>query len=125
MIVIEISSFQLDTIEKFRPRIGIILNISEDHLDRYENMEAYALSKANMFKNQGETDIAILNQLDKEILDKTKKVKSKVLYFNSLSETGALIEKDEIQFRTENANFSVETKDKGVQAVPCQIRLEN
>ncbi len=64
-IVLEISSFQLETIIDFKPFIGIILNITEDHLDRYKSMQDYAEAKANIFKNQSKEDFIILNNEDK------------------------------------------------------------
>jgi len=64
--VLEVSSFQLDHIDKFRPRISVILNITSDHMDRYDHsMEKYASSKARVFKNQRSDDILIYN-LDDE-----------------------------------------------------------
>ncbi len=51
-IVAEISSFQLDTIEHFRPEVGLLLNITEDHLDRYDDFEHYVQSKGRLFENQ-------------------------------------------------------------------------
>jgi UDP-N-acetylmuramoylalanine--D-glutamate ligase len=59
--VVEVSSFQLDTMTVFRPRVAILLNISPDHLDRYPNYEAYVHSKLSIFKNQGPGDWAVLN----------------------------------------------------------------
>jgi len=63
-VVLEVSSFQLDTIEKFSPLISIILNISPDHLDRYPSYEAYVRSKLGIFKNQGPGQYVILNDED-------------------------------------------------------------
>ena len=60
-IVAEISSFQLDTIDTFRPRISVLLNIAVDHLDRYPSFDAYAASKLRIFKNQQPSDLAVLN----------------------------------------------------------------
>ena len=60
-IVAEVSSFQLDTIERFSPHVGVLLNITEDHLDRYESFEAYQASKARVFENQSRSDFAVLN----------------------------------------------------------------
>ena len=59
--VVEVSSFQLDTMEGFSPLVALLLNISPDHLDRYPNYEAYVQSKLKIFKNQGAGDFAILN----------------------------------------------------------------
>lgn len=63
-LVVEVSSFQLDTADTFRPRIGVLLNIAEDHLDRYPDMAAYAASKARLFRRQGSEDTAVLNGSD-------------------------------------------------------------
>jgi len=60
-LVLEVSSFQLDTIETFAPFISIILNISPDHLDRYTDFEAYVRSKLRIYENQGRGDYLILN----------------------------------------------------------------
>ena len=60
--IIEVSSFQLENIEKFHPNIGIITNIGIDHLDRYGNQESYAAAKMKLFKNFERDDTAILNK---------------------------------------------------------------
>ncbi len=63
-IVAELSSFQLEGTEKFKPRISAILNISEDHMDRHGTLEGYLEAKKNIFKNQGEDDFCVLNNDD-------------------------------------------------------------
>jgi UDP-N-acetylmuramoylalanine--D-glutamate ligase len=65
--VVEVSSFQLDTMEKFCPMISILLNISPDHLDRYPDYEAYVQSKLKIFQNQGPGTYAILNDDDEKL----------------------------------------------------------
>ena len=60
-LVVEVSSFQLDTMDEFHPRIGCLLNISEDHLDRYPDFTAYAAAKWRLFRHQTADDTAILN----------------------------------------------------------------
>ncbi len=60
-VVAEVSSFQLDTIDAFRPRVAVLLNITEDHLDRYSSFGSYAASKAGIFENQISTDFAVVN----------------------------------------------------------------
>src|SRR4029434_7507173 len=62
--VIEVSSFQLDAIVNFRPKVAALLNITPDHLDRYPDFAGYRKSKFRIFKNQSETDIAVLNRDD-------------------------------------------------------------
>ncbi len=62
--VAEVSSFQLELIDKFRPDIGLLLNITPDHLDRHASLESYGRAKARIFENQVESDAAILNADD-------------------------------------------------------------
>ncbi|MBI9084803.1 MAG: UDP-N-acetylmuramoyl-L-alanine--D-glutamate ligase [Desulfobacterales bacterium] len=66
-VVAEVSSFQLDTMERFKPAVAVLLNITEDHLDRYADFEAYAASKARIFMNQTRTDTAVFNAGDPRI----------------------------------------------------------
>jgi UDP-N-acetylmuramoylalanine--D-glutamate ligase len=63
--VLEVSSFQLETIETFRPQVAAILNVTPDHLDRHEDMQAYVETKGRIFENQGPEDAALLNVADK------------------------------------------------------------
>ena len=62
--VVEVSSFQLDHIDTFRPKVSVLLNITPDHLDRYENYQAYINSKFRIFLNQGPKDFAVYNYDD-------------------------------------------------------------
>jgi UDP-N-acetylmuramoylalanine--D-glutamate ligase len=64
ILVVEVSSFQLQYIESFHPRVGVILNITPDHLDRHRTMEAYAGAKARLLMNQTTADTAVLNHDD-------------------------------------------------------------
>ena len=63
-VLVEVSSFQLDTIETFNPYVSLILNITPDHLDRYENYDAYVRSKLRITQNQGEGRYAVINDDD-------------------------------------------------------------
>lgn len=67
-IVIELSSFQLETLTSFRPRYSILLNISADHLDRYPDMRTYVEAKKRIFMNQETSDYMILNADDESVL---------------------------------------------------------
>lgn len=100
--VAEVSSFQLETIEKFRPEIGVLLNLTPDHLDRHASFEEYAKAKMRMFENQIERDAAILNADDPEI---TKRMPSRPrLYWFSRQKRvaeGAYIRDGQIVFRLE------------------------
>lgn len=76
--VIEVSSFQLDDIERFKPYIAILLNITPDHLDRYDNsLEKYIAAKFKIFENQTAEDFAIISDDDELIQQHLKKNKLK------------------------------------------------
>ena len=81
VVVAELSSFQLDTIDTFKPAVSVLLNITEDHMDRYADLNAYATSKKRIFKNQQENDTAILNGSDQLINKITEHIKAKKRFF--------------------------------------------
>src|SRR6266702_8456504 len=66
--VVELSSFQLEGIERLRPRVAAILNVTPDHLDRYPSVDAYALAKARIFMNQAPGDFAVANARDRRAI---------------------------------------------------------
>ena len=82
LLVIEISSFQLDTCVSFSPAVAALLNITPDHLDRYESYEAYVRSKAGLFSNQIEEDFAIINADDEESVRASRDARSQKLLFS-------------------------------------------
>jgi UDP-N-acetylmuramoylalanine--D-glutamate ligase len=83
-VVLEISSFQLETIELFRPHIAAVLNITPDHLDRHGSMEKYIAAKARIFENQSAGDYAVLNA-DQEVTRRlASNLKSQVLWFSRM-----------------------------------------
>ena len=93
ILVIEVSSFQLDTIDTFRPKVGVLLNIAEDHLDRYPDFAAYAKSKMRIFENQRESDTAVYNASDPYIRSLCKSIKARKLPFNNNAIDNDKIEK--------------------------------
>ena len=82
--VAEISSFQLETIEQFRPRVSAILNITPDHLNRHHTMEEYIRVKELITKNQTEEDTCVLNYEDEVLREFGKTLKCQVIFFSSL-----------------------------------------
>ena len=104
--VAEMSSFQLESIDTFRPKISAILNITPDHLNRHHTMEAYIEAKLEIAKNQTEEDVCVLNYEDEELRRFGKEVKAKVLYFSSQRrldkgiylEEGNIIYKDQKEY---------------------------
>jgi len=79
--VLEISSFQLEWVEQFRPRIAVLLNVTDDHLDRYASFTEYCATKERIFEAQTSTDIAVLNRDDGRVWDLRKRLKARVVSF--------------------------------------------
>lgn len=99
LAVVEVSSFQLDHIERFKPKVSVILNITPDHLNRYGNsMERYTLSKSRIFANQDKDDVLIYNADDPVVTDLIKKARARTFGFSigqSLDE-GAYLAQDSL-----------------------------
>lgn len=95
-LVTELSSFQLESIEYFKPKVSTIINITEDHLNRHHTMENYINAKARIFKNQDKTDFTILNYDDSIVRDLGKSSNGNVLYFSIKEEVkqGAYLDKN-------------------------------
>ncbi|MCM8567875.1 UDP-N-acetylmuramoyl-L-alanine--D-glutamate ligase [Gramella jeungdoensis] len=118
--VLELSSFQLDGIEKFRPHIAILTNITPDHLDRYDyKLENYIASKFRITKNQTEEDYFIYDADDKNITDWLAKhpVRSQKLPFSieRKIENGAYIENENIVVKINNTKFTMPTSELALQ----------
>ncbi|MEW6516539.1 MAG: UDP-N-acetylmuramoyl-L-alanine--D-glutamate ligase [candidate division FCPU426 bacterium] len=102
VIVLEVSSFQLETIQTFRPQAAAILNITPDHLDRYPHMQAYVEAKARIMRNQEPHDFLVLNADDKYTPLLSTQAQSRVLTFSRLRPPeieGTWIEKGILQYR--------------------------
>ncbi len=91
-IVAEVSSFQLDSIKEFRPKVACIVNITPDHLDRYYSVQEYAESKTRIFENQKENDFLVLNKDDPETMKiavkklNSRDIKPKLIFFSRKGE---------------------------------------
>lgn len=80
-VILEVSSFQLETIDRFKPKVAVMLNLGVDHLDRYTDTSQYFAAKSRIFSNQSEDDWAIVNRKDPECVKMAAGTKAKVLYF--------------------------------------------
>lgn len=102
-VIVEISSFQLETTHAFKPNTAILLNIAEDHLDRYRSFNEYKDAKYRIFQNQTETDYAIINTNILPAIDG----KSKILPFSTQQETseGAFSRNGNMYVRLEGREF--------------------
>ena len=107
--VAEISSFQLETIDEFRPKVSAILNITEDHLNRHHTMEEYIRVKELITKNQGPEDVCVLNYEDEVLRKFGENIVPKVVYFSSLRrlDQGICLDGDQIILRTEDKEIPI------------------
>ena len=79
--VVEISSFQLEWVKQFRPRVAALLNLTEDHLDRYRDFAGYRQAKERIFAAQGQDDIAVLNRDDPLVWALRERVRARIVSF--------------------------------------------
>lgn len=82
-LLAEVSSFQLEAIDTFRPRYGLLLNLSADHLDRYPDMAAYLAAKQRLFANMAGDDVAVLNGDDPQVLALAEETPCRKVLFSS------------------------------------------
>ncbi|MBI2822309.1 MAG: UDP-N-acetylmuramoyl-L-alanine--D-glutamate ligase [Acidobacteria bacterium] len=78
---IELSSFQLETIDRFRPDVAVMLNLTPDHMDRYRSMEQYGAAKARIFQNQRPSDVAVLNADDPRVGAMAAEIRAEIVWF--------------------------------------------
>lgn len=80
-VVLEVSSFQMERLDAFRPRVALLLNVSDDHLDRYPDFDAYVRAKGNMFERQTEADLAVIPHGDARCLAEARRGGARVVSF--------------------------------------------
>jgi UDP-N-acetylmuramoylalanine--D-glutamate ligase len=99
-IVLEVSSFQLETIQSFRPKVAVVLNVTPDHLDRHKTFEIYANAKARIFENQRGDDFTVLNEDDPTCLAMAARTRAQVFWFSRQREVkqGAWVRDGNILF---------------------------
>ncbi|MEE1528146.1 MAG: UDP-N-acetylmuramoyl-L-alanine--D-glutamate ligase [Blautia sp.] len=107
--VAEISSFQLETIDTFAPKVSAILNITEDHLNRHHTMEEYIRVKELITKNQTKEDYCILNYEDEVLREFGEKCPAKTVFFSSERklEKGVFLDGDVICLKTDKETFEI------------------
>jgi UDP-N-acetylmuramoylalanine--D-glutamate ligase len=106
LIVLEVSSFQMERAPMFRPRASILLNITEDHLDRYSSFGEYADAKGNAFVNQGPDDVAIVPAGDRACLEQARRGRGRLVTFGR--EGAYAVEPRLIVERASGERFSLE-----------------
>src|SRR5438445_5468350 len=107
--VLEVSSFQLETIRHFRPKIAVVLNVTPDHLDRHRTFSAYVNAKARIFENQQPDDFAVLNADDPTCVELGGRTRAHVFWFSRKKEveTGAYVGNGRIMFRRDGSKVEV------------------
>ncbi|HEY3306447.1 MAG TPA: UDP-N-acetylmuramoyl-L-alanine--D-glutamate ligase [Candidatus Binatia bacterium] len=119
--VVEVSSFQLEWVEEFQPRIAALLNLTEDHLDRYTTFQAYCEAKERIFDAQNDDDIAILNHDDPRVWSMRERICARVVSFGwEAVNDGVFAAKEEIVWRSagQQERFSLaRAKIQGVHNV--------
>ena len=101
VVVLEISSFQLETVQSFRPKVAVVLNVTPDHLDRHRTFEIYTDAKARIFENQRPDDFAVLNADDPTCVALAGRTRAQVYWFSRQKEVeqGAWVKGGAIVFR--------------------------
>lgn len=98
VVVAEVSSFQLETIKSFHPKVSAVLNITPDHLNRHKTMENYCMAKYKVFENQTNEDYVILNEQDAYFEEAKKLTKAQSVTFNSknITKNGAYLSEEKL-----------------------------
>lgn len=116
--VVEVSSFQLETIKDFRPSIATILNITPDHLDRYSSMVQYREAKARIGLNMKEGDFLVLNGDDTELMGLSDRFSSEVVYFSRRGPVrGAYVEDGGIRLRFKDKDLMISLQGMRIKGV--------
>ncbi|SCX88751.1 UDP-N-acetylmuramoyl-L-alanine--D-glutamate ligase [Alkaliphilus peptidifermentans] len=124
-MVMEVSSFQLESIVNFHPRVAAILNLTPDHLNRHKTMENYRDAKFNIFANQDPEDYAIINYDDELCRNHSSSLKAKKIYFSRKQQLkeGIYVEDDVIVISFNNQKINVISTDE--IKIPGNHNLEN
>ena len=116
--IAEISSFQLETLNSLRPHIAILLNITEDHLDRHYTMQNYVFLKAKLMKNLTETEYAILNYDDEYIRGFAEKTKGQIVWFSIKEKVnGAYYHDGDLYFGEEKIVSASDLNNGGIHTI--------
>lgn len=113
VVVAEVSTFQLETIKTFKPHIGLITNISPDHLDRHKNFDTYIALKRRLFINQQGEDFCILNYDDPLTKETARMVRSQVCYFSTQCsiENGTFLRDNAVYFARKGEQMKLFERD--------------
>lgn len=118
VVILEVSSFQLNNIEEFRPRVSVLLNITPDHIEWHNNFENYLNAKLEILKNQTEEDLAVINYDDEILRDRVKNTNPGKAFFSIREnleekniECGSYLENGKIIYFDKSKNLHEEIMD--------------
>ncbi len=126
-IVLETSSFMLEAIDQFHPRVSAVLNLKEDHLNRHKTMKNYIDAKARIFENQTSSDVLVLNYDDSETRALASRARCRILFFSATQPVpaGAYLLEDRICYLPEDGDKPVLMGRTGEIRIPGRHNLEN
>jgi len=124
-VVAEVSSFQLETMENFKPAVAVMLNVSPDHLDRYDSETDYVAAKSSIFANMDESCTAVVNEDDPVVVEMSKGLRAQIFGFSrrNVLETGVSVNEDWITIQDEA--ISARVLESGKVAMTGVHNLEN
>lgn len=114
IIILELSSFQTEDIEELKPDIALILNIAEDHLDRYSSFDDYCKAKINLLRNMNKDDLILYNHDDKVLLEEIKKI--------DMPSTSYSLDKEHSQFYFEDNQIKSSSSDECLLVDDCNLK---
>jgi len=113
VFTVEVSSFQLETISTFRPKVAVWLNLTPDHLDRYSSMEEYRAAKLRIFENQNSSDFAVTNRAD----DLPPLTAQQIRFSAYLNDSDLTLKQETIHFRGSPILHIAETNLTGIHNI--------
>ena len=114
IIILELSSFQTEDIEELKPDIALILNIAEDHLDRYSSFDDYCKAKINLLRNMNKDDLILYNHDDKVLLEEIKKIDMPSMSYS--------LDKEHSQFYFEDNQIKSSSSDECLLVNDCKLK---
>jgi UDP-N-acetylmuramoylalanine--D-glutamate ligase len=114
LLIVEVSSFQLESCSRFKPKVGVLLNVTPDHLDRHGTMGRYAAIKARLFERQDASDVRVQPLGDALITDLLRPMRSHPLWFGFADPTadGAWLDGDTLRWRFQGSHGSFLRRDE-------------
>jgi UDP-N-acetylmuramoylalanine--D-glutamate ligase len=114
LLVVEVSSFQLESCTRFKPKVGVLLNVTPDHLDRHGTLERYAAIKGRLFERQDASDVRVQPLGDKLITDLLRPMASRALWFGFADPTadGVWLEDETLRWRFEGSHGALLRRDE-------------